>query len=255
MLCSKCSREMGDEAAYCPYCGQPQDTPVDTVVVEETIIYGEAEQPQDGQATQEQQYGAYQAPGAEQSAYDAQVDAAAREQAGTQYGQQQYGQPGQGQQQFGQQQQYGQPDQGQQQYGQQYGQPDQGGQQQYGQQYGGQQQYGQQGQQGYQQPYQYQQQATQQGTPAKNNGVAALVCGIIGLCLCWIPFIGLVLPIIALALGNSSRKALPDGERGMATAGWICGLIGLIITAIILIYSIAIIGVAASACSSLYYWF
>jgi len=251
MLCSKCGRDMGDDAAYCPYCGQPKNSPEETVIVEETVTYQEeSAPPQDGQAAQGQDYQAPDAAqNAEQSAYEAQVDAAAREQAGTQnnqqYGQQQYGnqqysqQPGQGQQQYGNQQQYG---------GQQYGQ-----QQQYSGQPYGQQQYGGQGQQGYQQPYQYQQ-AQPQVQQAKNNGVAALVCGIIGLILCWIPFVGIVLPIIGLALGNSSRKALPDGERGMATAGWICGLIGLIIQAIILIVWIAAIGMAAAACAPFYYW-
>ena len=79
---------------------------------------------------------------------------------------------------------------------------------------------GQQGQQ-YAQPQ-------QQG--AKGMSIAAMVCGIIGLILCWIPFVGLIINAMAIIFYILSRKEAPNG---MATAGLVCGIIGLVVALII----------------------
>ena len=109
----------------------------------------------------------------------------------------------------------------------------------------------------YQSGYQTQQQPqTQQIDPsAKSNATAALVCGILGMV---IPFVGIVLAIIAIVLGNSARKRLPEAERGMATAGWILGIIGLVIAVIVVIFFILAISFAAVASLAAYsspYWY
>lgn len=58
-------------------------------------------------------------------------------------------------------------------------------------------------------------------------GTGALICGIIAICLFWlIPFIGIILGIVAIALGavGMGRK-----ER-YATAGLVLGLVALILS-------------------------
>lgn len=62
--------------------------------------------------------------------------------------------------------------------------------------------------------------------------VAGLVLGILGLVLCWIPFVGwlcALLGIILGGLGMSKAKSIAGKGKGMAIAGLICGLIGLLI--------------------------
>ena len=68
---------------------------------------------------------------------------------------------------------------------------------------------------------------------------AALVLGIIGLILFWIPIIGFVLAIIAIVQGaksNNEFKSNPnkyrEGSRANGNAGKILGVIGLILTVI-----------------------
>jgi hypothetical protein len=107
------------------------------------------------------------------------------------------------------------------QYGQQY--PAQ----QYGQQYP-QQQYGQQYPQSYQ-PYQGGQYPYQQ-QPSNPMGTAGFVCGLLGLVLFWIPFVGLVLAVIGIALsgaGMSSGKRA-GASTGLAVAGLVLGIVALL---------------------------
>ena len=130
-----------------------------------------------------------------------------------------------------QNQQYQQPQQNAQQYqqpqqNQQYQQPQQNGQQY-------QQQYQQQNQQ-YQQPYgqpQYQQQYQPVPVQGDKRGmaVASLVCGILGLILCWVPFAGLIINAMAIIFFILARKDGPNAQSGMATAGFVCGIIGFIV--------------------------
>lgn len=126
--------------------------------------------------------------------------------------------------------QYQQPQQNQQyqppQQNQQNQQPQQNGQQY-------QQQYQQQNQQ-YQQPYgqpQYQQQYQPVPVQGDKRGmaVASLVCGILGLILCWVPFAGLIINAMAIIFFILARKDGPNAQSGMATAGFVCGIIGFIV--------------------------
>ncbi len=129
-----------------------------------------------------------------------------------------------------QNQQYQQPQQNAQQYqqpqqNQQYQQPQQSGQQY-------QQQYQQQNQQ-YQQPYGQPQYQQYQPVPVQGDkrgmAVASLVCGILGLILCWVPFAGLIINAMAIIFFILARKDGPNAQSGMATAGFVCGIIGFIV--------------------------
>jgi len=67
--------------------------------------------------------------------------------------------------------------------------------------------------------------------------VAALILGILSLIIMWIPGIGavaIVTSLIAVALGVVGRKqlALVGQPTGMATAGFVLGLISLILSSL-----------------------
>jgi thiol:disulfide interchange protein len=87
----------------------------------------------------------------------------------------------------------------------------------------------------------------------QTSGVAvgALVCGILGLVLCWVPVVGLILAIVATVLGGKGRKTLPEGKKGMALAGFIIGIIGLIIGIIYLIWWIVVAVIFGAAFGAL----
>ena len=78
-----------------------------------------------------------------------------------------------------------------------------------------------------QQPDYQQQQAYQQpygaAVPGNGKATASLVLGILSLILC-----GLPLGIIGIVLGVQARNAMPEGtpDRGKATAGLVCSIIG-----------------------------
>lgn len=103
-----------------------------------------------------------------------------------------------------------------------------------------------QGQPQYQPQQPYQPQYQPQG--ARGMSIASMVCGIIGLILCWIPFVGLVINALAIIFYILSRKEAPNG---MATAGLVCGIIGLVVALIMTI----LIGVVWSAVTNPWYWY
>ena len=84
--------------------------------------------------------------------------------------------------------------------------------------------------------------------PVNNNdgtSVGALVCGIISLVLgCW--GVGIVTGIIALVLSSKYKKAHNGVHNGQSKAGFICGLIGVILNGICIVYYIIIFVVAAA---------
>jgi hypothetical protein len=65
---------------------------------------------------------------------------------------------------------------------------------------------------------------------SKGRSIGALTCGILGLALCWVPVAGLILSIFAMALGAKARNKEFTGKRGMAVAGFIMGVIGLVVS-------------------------
>lgn len=61
-------------------------------------------------------------------------------------------------------------------------------------------------------------------------GVASLVFGIIGIVLCWIPvvnWLGILLCVAGIVLGALGRKN--PAKKGVATAGLVCSIIGLVL--------------------------
>ena len=108
----------------------------------------------------------------------------------------------------------------------------------------------------YQPPVQQQpvyQQAPQQ-TPGNGAGIASMVCGILSIAFCWCyGIVGLILGIVALAMYSKSKRMNGGFVIGMARAGMVCGIIGSILSALMLIYFIFVICVAGLSASSVYF--
>lgn len=96
----------------------------------------------------------------------------------------------------------------------------------------------------------------QEEQPSGSGGaVGALVCGIISLVLSNIPFAcfgGIVLGIIAIIKGAKARKYGPQNKKGMATTGYVLGIIGLIISIIMTLVTILLIAFIGDHNSPLY---
>lgn len=72
----------------------------------------------------------------------------------------------------------------------------------------------------------------QQQQQGNGMAVAGLVLGIIGLVLCWIPFLGWILALLGVifgALGMSKAKKIGGRGNGMAIAGLVTGALGLLV--------------------------
>lgn len=78
-------------------------------------------------------------------------------------------------------------------------------------------------------------------------GIAAGVCGIIAVALCWIPFIDYIsivlgaLAIIFGAIGIRTANRSGGAGKGMAVTGIVCGIVGLAIALIFLILIYALV--------------
>ena len=89
-----------------------------------------------------------------------------------------------------------------------------------------------------QQPmYAPQQVFVQAAAPTNGLGVAGFVTGLLGLILCWVPWLGVLLAGIGVVLsgiGISTGKK-KGASTGLAIAGLVCGIIALIPAVIIMV--------------------
>ena len=69
---------------------------------------------------------------------------------------------------------------------------------------------------------------------SSSAGIIALVCGIVSIVMCWVPLVGLVSAIIGIVFGSKGMK-IAQG-KGMAIAGLVTGIIGLILSAFYTIF-------------------
>lgn len=83
---------------------------------------------------------------------------------------------------------------------------------------------------------------------AKNASIAALVCGIVGLVACFLMaisgfiYVAFVLSILGIVFGVKGRKLSEENQKGMATAGMVLGIIGVVISGIVIGAAICAIG-------------
>ncbi len=74
--------------------------------------------------------------------------------------------------------------------------------------------------------------------------IAALVLGILALALSFTVVGGIVLGILALVFGLVAARRAKRGDgggRGMATAGWILGLIGIVLAVVLIVVGVSIL--------------
>ncbi len=98
--------------------------------------------------------------------------------------------------------------------------------------------------------------------PGKSAATCALACGIISVVLCWLGYvtwavgsvIALVLGIVACVQGAKAKKLMPQGQSGMATAGLVLGIIGVVFSAIFSVCSIIAYAYVCSEGSALGLW-
>lgn len=76
-----------------------------------------------------------------------------------------------------------------------------------------------------------------------SSGAAPLVLGILSL---FIPFVGVVLAIIAIVMGGGQRRTYPPGtaHNALGHAGWVLGIVGLVLQALLIIWFFTVIGFA-----------
>ncbi len=90
-----------------------------------------------------------------------------------------------------------------------------------------------------------------EGQGSNGMAIGSLVCGILSIVgSCWCCGLNLILAIVGLVLGIIGKKKA--GKSGMALAGIICSVIGLIISIIYTIYVI-VVGVSGSMEPTYYY--
>jgi hypothetical protein len=80
-------------------------------------------------------------------------------------------------------------------------------------------------------------------TTRNGIGVAAMVCGIVGLVFCWVPYFGLILGILGIVLGIVNVVAANKGEannKGMGIAGLVLGIITVAIFVILIVIGVAL---------------
>lgn len=77
--------------------------------------------------------------------------------------------------------------------------------------------------------------AVQRHSEDSRGGVTPLVLGILSLL---IPYVGIVLGILAIVFGNTAKKTNPKGsvDAALGQAGWVLGIIGLVFQVILVIY-------------------
>lgn len=77
--------------------------------------------------------------------------------------------------------------------------------------------------------------------------VASLVLGIISIVFWFIPmlgWLGAILGIIGIVLGSKARKEVEN--KGMATGGFVCSIIGTVLNLILFVACSVLVGAASS---------
>lgn len=69
------------------------------------------------------------------------------------------------------------------------------------------------------------------------KGTAGFVCGLVGLVFCWVPWFGVILAIVGLALSGAgiSQSNKTGQSKGLAVAGLVCSIVALIPAIILLV--------------------
>jgi len=71
--------------------------------------------------------------------------------------------------------------------------------------------------------------------PSNPMGIAGMVCGIVGLVFCWVPYFGLIVAIIGLVLSivGIIQANKTGASKAMAITGLVCSIVAVAIWVII----------------------
>ena len=79
--------------------------------------------------------------------------------------------------------------------------------------------------------------------PGNGIGVAGFVCGLVGLVLCWVPWLGALLGLVGIVLsGIGISQGKKNGASiGLAVAGLVCGILAVLAFVLLLafVFSVA----------------
>ena len=84
----------------------------------------------------------------------------------------------------------------------------------------------------------------------KGKAIASLVLGIIAVVFAWFGYgaiVSIVLGIVGIILGIQAKKSMPEGQTGMATAGLVLSIIGLVLSVIMFVACVACVGCIGAA--------
>ena len=99
--------------------------------------------------------------------------------------------------------------------------------------------------------YQYANQPNPVQTPVSDGtSTGSMICGILSIVFSCSGLISLILGIIAIVQSSKYKKAHNGNPCGQSTAGLICGIIGIIVAVITIIYCVVIIAIAIAAAGS-----
>lgn len=87
--------------------------------------------------------------------------------------------------------------------------------------------------------------------PNPPGAVASLVCGILAVVFAYVPVLGVVLGIAAMANAGRARRALIVGPdlwlpSGLPIAGQVCGVIGAVLSSLATLWAVAVFGIIAA---------
>ena len=78
--------------------------------------------------------------------------------------------------------------------------------------------------------------------PPVGNGlaVAGMILGILGLALCWIPFVGALVALLGIVFGaiGWSKASRTGRNKGMAITGVVCGILGVVAGIVIVVFAL-----------------
>lgn len=86
-----------------------------------------------------------------------------------------------------------------------------------------------------------------QGSPvdsgARNLAIGSLALGILSIITAFIfSLIGVAMGIVGIILARKAKPGLPVGDTGMATAGFVCSIIGLCLSSLSLLFVLFLVG-------------
>lgn len=88
---------------------------------------------------------------------------------------------------------------------------------------------------------------TQRQSSSGGDGIASMVLGIVSIVLCCVPVVPTICAIIAIILSRKDTRA--GRSSGCSTAGLVCGIIGLCLSILYLIYwfIVVVLGLIAAS--------